>query len=56
MKKYIYNDFDSLFEKFSILTVDGKMSDKKAFEFLKDKTSPELINKLEDKIAEIELG
>lgn len=52
----LYKDFDSLFEKFSILTVDGKMTDKKAFEFLKNKTTPELINKLENKVVEIELG
>lgn len=50
------NDFDSLFEKFSILTVDGRMSDEKAFAFLKNKTTPELHSQLVKKVMEIAIG
>lgn len=52
MQKPLYKDYDSLFEKFSILTVDGKLSDAKAIEYLRNKTTPDLIKKLEDFLEE----
>lgn len=50
------NDFDSLFEKFSILTIDGHLTDRQAFQFLKDKTTPELFKSLVDKVMELTIG
>lgn len=52
----MYKDFDSLFEKFSILTTDGQMTDAKAFKYLQNKTTPELYNKLVNKVREITIG
>ena len=43
-----YNDWDSLFERFCIMTVDGKLSDFTAINYLMDKASKPLITKLID--------
>ena len=42
----VYNDWDSLFERFCIMTVDGGMSDFSAINYLSDKAPSELIAKL----------
>lgn len=42
----LYKDYDSLFEKFSILTIDGKMEDSDAIYFLANKTTSELLHQL----------
>ena len=44
----VYNDWDSLFERFCIMTVDGGMSDFSAINSLSDKAPKELIAKLMD--------
>jgi hypothetical protein len=44
----VYNDWDSLFERFCIMTVDGGMSDFAAINILSDKAPKELIVKLMD--------
>ena len=44
----VYNDWDSLFERFCIMTVDGGMSDFSAINSLSDKAPKELIIKLMD--------
>lgn len=44
----VYNDWDSLFERFCIMTVDGGLSDFTAINYLSDKTTKELIAKLID--------
>ena len=44
----VYNDWDSLFERFCIMTVDGGMSDFSAINYLSDKAPKELIAKLMD--------
>lgn len=41
------NDIESVFERFCILTVDGKMSDTEAFNFLKTKINADLFNLLQ---------
>ena len=41
-----YNDYDSLFERFSIMTVDGNVKDDEAIKILAHQTTPELINRL----------
>lgn len=46
----LYTDYDSLFERFSIMTVDGKLSDDKALEKLKPLTTPQLIQQLKKAI------
>ena len=38
------------------MTIDGGLTDKAAFDYLREKTTPSLIKKLEDEIADIELG
>lgn len=43
-----YNDWDSLFERFCIMTVDGGLSDFSAINSLSDKAPKELIAKLVD--------
>lgn len=43
-----YNDWDSLFERFCIMTVDGGLSDFTAINYLMDKAPKELIDKLMD--------
>jgi hypothetical protein len=43
-----YNDWDSLFERFCIMTVDGGLSDFSAINSLSDKAPKELIAKLMD--------
>ena len=43
-----YTDYDSLFEWFSIMTVDGKLSDEKALEKLTPLTTPLLYHQLEE--------
>lgn len=44
----VYNDWDSLFERFCIITVDGGLSDFSAINSLSDKAPKELIAKLMD--------
>jgi hypothetical protein len=44
----VYNDWDSLFERFCIMTVDGGLSDFTAISYLMDKAPKNLINKLMD--------
>ena len=44
----VYNDWDSLFERFCIMTVDGGLSDFTAINYLMDKAPKELIDKLMD--------
>ena len=44
----VYNDWDSLFERFCIMTVDGKLSDFTAINYLMDKAPKPLITKLID--------
>lgn len=43
---YLYNDYYDLVERFSIMTIDGKTPADKVFNYLSDKTTPELLNKL----------
>ena len=44
----VYNDWDSLFERFCIMTIDGGLSDFTAINYLMDKAPKELIDKLMD--------
>lgn len=44
----MYNDWESLFERFCIMTVDGGLSDFTAINILSDKAPKDLINKLMD--------
>ena len=44
----MYNDWDSLFERFCIMTVDGGQSDFSAINYLSDKAPKELIVRLMD--------
>ena len=44
----VYNDWESLFERFCIMTVDGGISDFNAINYLSDKAPKELIVKLMD--------
>ena len=44
----VHNDWDSLFERFCIMTVDGKLSDFTAINYLMDKAPKPLIIKLID--------
>jgi hypothetical protein len=44
----VYNDWDSLFERFCIMTVDGGISDFTAINYLMDKAPKPLITKLMD--------
>ena len=44
----VYNDWDSLFERFCIMTMDGGMSDFDAINYLMDKAPKELIINLMD--------
>ena len=44
----VYNDWESLFERFCIMTVDGGMSDFSAINSLSDKAPKEFISKLMD--------
>ena len=44
----VYNDWESLFERFCIMTVDGGMSDFYAINYLSDKAPKELIIRLMD--------
>lgn len=44
----VYNDWDSLFERFCIMTIDGKLSDFTAINYLMDKAPKPLITKLID--------
>ena len=50
------NDFDDLWERFSILTIDGKLTDQKALDKLKERTTPELFNQLKQKVIEMSIG
>lgn len=45
---FIYNDWDSLFERFCIMTVEGGLSDFTAINYLMDKAPKPLIHKLMD--------
>lgn len=44
----VYNDWDSLFERFCIMTVDGRLSDFDAITYLSDKAPKDLIVRLMD--------
>ena len=44
----VYNDWESLYERFFIMTVDGGLSDFSAINYLSDKAPKELIAKLMD--------
>lgn len=44
----VYNDWDSLFERFCIMTVDGGLSDFNAINYLSDKAPKDLIVRLMD--------
>ena len=44
----VYNDWDGLFERFCIMTMDGGMSDFDAINYLMDKAPKELIINLMD--------
>ena len=44
----VYNDWESLFERFCIMTVDGGLSDFTAINYLMDKAPKPLITKLMD--------
>ena len=44
----VYNDWDILFERFCIMTVDGGLSDFNAINYLMDKAPKPLITKLMD--------
>lgn len=46
----IYKDFDSLFERFSIMTIDGKLDDSLVLNKLKSQTTEELYKKLKEVI------
>lgn len=50
----IYKDYESLFERFCILTIDGGMTDEEAFKWLENKTTVPLFNELYAKIKLIE--
>lgn len=43
---YLYNDYYDLVERFAIMTTDEKTPADKVFNYLRDKTTPELLNKL----------
>lgn len=49
----IYKDFDSLFEKFSILTIDAHLTDEAALRILKKSTSEKLYNKLLEELKRL---
>ena len=51
----IFRDFESLFEKFSVITVDGHLTDSEALRQLREKTTPELFIELQKKLLEISL-
>ena len=44
----VYNDWESLFERFCIMTVDGGLSDFNAINYLSDKAPKDLIIRLMD--------
>lgn len=44
----VYNDWESLLERFCIMTVDGGLSDFNSINYLSDKAPKELIAKLMD--------
>lgn len=46
-----YTDYDSLFERFAIMTVDGRLSDAEALKRLQHQTTPELFQKLKSYLA-----
>ena len=52
----IYTDYESLFERFCILTIDGGMTDEQAFDYLRNKTTVPLFNQLYAKIKQIEIN
>lgn len=49
----MYKDFESLFERFCIMTVDGNMTDEEVFNILKTKTTKDLFQKLQVKVFEL---
>ena len=44
----VYNDWESLFERFCIMTVDGGLSDFTTINYLSDKAPKDLIVRLMD--------
>lgn len=47
MNKPIYKDFESLFERFAIMTVDGQLPDQTVLQILKKVSEPEAFELLE---------
>lgn len=43
-----YTDFDDIFERFAIMTIDGGQTDKEAYNYCKEHTTPELAEKLQE--------
>ena len=46
-----YSSFDDLFERFAIMTVDGKLSDENAILYLQAHTTIDLYKKLKKTVA-----
>ena len=46
-------DFETLFERFAILTTKGKMSDNDAIDMLRMSAMPKLIKQLEEEVGRI---
>lgn len=46
-------DFETLFERFAILTTEAKMSDSDAIDMLRISAMPSLIEKLEEEVRRI---
>lgn len=49
--KEFYSSFDDLFERFSIMTVNGKLSDENAILYLQAHTTIDLYKKLKKTVA-----
>ena len=49
----VYNDWESLFERFCIMTVDGGLSDFSAINYLSDKAPKELIEQTQARADEL---
>lgn len=49
--KEFYSSFDDLFERFAIMTVDGKLSDENAILYLQAHTTIDLFKKLKKTVA-----
>lgn len=47
-----YNEYESAFERFSIMTIDGKLDDNIALSFIEKSYSKEIREKIERKIRD----